>query len=66
MATADDLMTSAQRFYLLARVAANTATKLQLVNLGDDYFRQANELKREEKQIPGEHRPQNELVRSLL
>ena len=45
MATADDLMTSAQRFYALARVASNTTTKLQLVNLADDYFRQANEMR---------------------
>ena len=45
MATADDLMTSAQRFYALARVASNTTTKLQLVNLADDYFRQANEIR---------------------
>jgi hypothetical protein len=45
MATADDLMTSAQRFYALARVASNTTTKLQLVCLGDDYFRQANEMR---------------------
>ena len=45
MATADDLMTSAQRFYALARVASNTTTKLQLVSLADDYFRQANEFK---------------------
>jgi len=66
MATADDLMASAQRFYLLARVATNAATKLQLVNLGDDYFRQANELRHEEKQMPGDHRPQIEFVWSLL
>ena len=45
MATADDLMTSAQRFYALARVASNTTTKLQLVSLADDYFRQANEMR---------------------
>jgi len=46
MATADDLMTSAQRFYALARVASNATTKLQLVSLADDYFRQANEIRR--------------------
>jgi hypothetical protein len=45
MALADDLMTSAQRFYALARVASNTTTKLQLVCLADDYFRQANEMR---------------------
>ena len=45
MAIADDLMTSAQRFYALARVASNATTKLQLVCLGDDYYRQANELR---------------------
>ncbi|MGB7858762.1 MAG: hypothetical protein WBL48_23025 [Pseudolabrys sp.] len=45
MATADDLMTSAQRFYALARVASNTTTKLQLVSLADDYLRQANEMR---------------------
>ena len=45
MATADDLMTIAQRFYALARVASNTTTKLQLVCLADDYFRQANEIR---------------------
>ena len=46
MATADDLMTSAQRFYALARIASNATTKLQLVSLADDYFRQANEIRR--------------------
>jgi DnaJ-domain-containing protein 1 len=66
MATADDLMISAQRFYRLARVASNAATKLQLVNLGDDYFRQADELRHEEKQMLGEHRPQDEFVRPPL
>jgi len=45
MAIADDLMTSAQRFYALARVASNATTKLRLVCLGDDYYRQANELR---------------------
>ena len=45
MAVADDLRTSAQRFYALARVASNTTTKLQLVCLADDYFRQANEMR---------------------
>lgn len=48
MATADDLMTSAQRFYALARTASDPTTKLQLVSLGDDYFRQANELRHEQ------------------
>jgi hypothetical protein len=48
MATADDLMTSAQRFYALARVATNPVTKLQLVSLGDDYFRQAKEMRHEQ------------------
>jgi len=66
MATADDLMISAQRFYRLARVATDTATKLQLVNLGDDYFRQANELRQEEKQMLGERRPQDEFVQPPL
>ena len=66
MATADDLMTSAQRFYLLARVATNAATKLQLVNLGDDYFRQANELRHEEKRTLGERWPQSECARPPL
>jgi hypothetical protein len=66
MATADDLMTSVQRFYLLARVATNAATKLQLVNLGDDYFRQANELRHEEKRTLGERWPQSEFARPPL
>jgi len=66
MATADDLMTSAQRFHRLARVATDAATKLRLVNLGDDYFRQANELRQEEQQMLGEHWPHNELVRLPL
>jgi hypothetical protein len=66
MATADDLMTSAQRFYLLARVASNAATKLQLVNLGDDYFRQANELRHEENQMLDEPRLQSEFLRPPL
>lgn len=38
MATADELVINAQRFYRLARVATDAATKLQLVTLGDDYF----------------------------
>jgi len=66
MATADDLMTSAQRFYRLARVATDAATKLRLVNLGDDYFRQANELRQEEKQMLGERRLQDEFLRPPL
>jgi hypothetical protein len=66
MATADDLMSSAQRFCRLARVATNAATKVQLVSLGDDYFRQADELRYEEKQMLGEHRPQDEFVRPPL
>jgi len=66
MATADDLMISAQRFYKLARVATDAATKLQLVNLGDDYFRQANELRQEEKQMLGERRLQDEFLRPPL
>jgi hypothetical protein len=48
MTTADDLRASAQRFHELARVAFNPATKLQLICLGDDYFRQADEIKREQ------------------
>jgi len=66
MAIADDLMISAQRFYRLARVATDAATKLQLVNLGDDYFRQANELRQEEKQMLGERRLQDEFLRPPL
>ena len=66
MATADDLVISAQRFYKLARVATDAATKLQLVNLGDDYFRQANELRQEEKQMLGERRLQDEFLRPPL
>jgi hypothetical protein len=58
MTTADDLMGSAQRFYALARVASDTTTKLQLVCLADDYFRQANELRHE--QIIGDRWAQNE------
>lgn len=61
MATADDLMTSAQRFYALARTASNPTTKLQLVSLGDDYFRQANELRRE-RMIGGRAGPQSEFL----
>lgn len=64
MATADDLMTKAQRFYTLARVASNPATKLQLVNLGDDYFRQANELRREH--AAGERLPKDEFLRPRI
>jgi hypothetical protein len=45
MAIADELATSAQRFYALARVASNPVTKLQLISLGDNYLQQANELK---------------------
>jgi hypothetical protein len=59
-------MSSAQRFCRLARVATNAATKVQLVSLGDDYFRQADELRYEEKQMLGEHRPQDEFVRPPL
>ena len=56
MAIADDLRTSAQRFYALARNASDHATRLQLVALGDDYLRQANELRRE--QLLGDRSPQ--------
>lgn len=66
MATADDLLISAQRFYRLARVATDAATKLQLIRLGDDYFRQANELRHEEKPMFGEHWPQDEFLRPPL
>jgi hypothetical protein len=45
MAIADELMKSAQRFYTLARAATNATTKSQLVNLADDYCRQANEIR---------------------
>jgi hypothetical protein len=58
MAIADDLRTSAQRFYALARKASDHATKLQLVALGDDYLRQANELRRE--QLLGDRSPQKD------
>jgi hypothetical protein len=45
MAIADELMKSAQRSYTLARAATNATTKSQLVNLADDYCRQANEIR---------------------
>jgi hypothetical protein len=64
MAIADDLMASAQRFYALARVASNTTTKLQLVSLGDDYFRQANELRQEP--MISDRWTQNEFLLSRL
>jgi len=60
MSIADDLMISAQRFYALARVASNATTKLQLVSLGDDYFRQANELRQE--QMISDRWKQNEFL----
>ena len=66
MATADDLMASAERFYQLAGIATNVATKLQLVNLGNDYFRQANELRHDEKRTVEERWPQNQLVQPPL
>jgi hypothetical protein len=47
MATANDLRASAERFSALARKANNPATKLQLVSLAADYYRQANELRHE-------------------
>jgi len=60
MATADDLMTSAHRFYALVRVASDPTTKLQLVSLGDDYFRQADELRHE--QTVGGDQPRSKFV----
>ena len=59
METTDDLLIGARKFYYLARVAANPTTKLQLVALGDDYFRQAYELKHEQMIGPW---PQSEMV----
>jgi len=66
MTTADDLMTSAQRLYRISRAATDPAVTLRLVNLADDYVRQANELRHEEERVRGEHRPQNELARPPL
>ena len=56
MAIADDLRTSAQRFYALARKANDHATKLQLIALGDDCLRLANELRHE--RLLGDRSPQ--------
>jgi len=61
MTVADDLMTKAQRFYALAHAAANPVTKLQLVSLADDYFRQANELRHEH--VARERWPTGEFLR---
>src|SRR5215468_8019119 len=55
MAVADDLVRCAQRFNRLARKTSDPATKLQLGSLADDYFRQAQELRRE--QTVGASRP---------
>jgi cellobiose-specific phosphotransferase system component IIA len=47
MTTADELINKAHHFYALALGALNPSTKRRLDRLGDDYLRQAHELKRE-------------------
>jgi hypothetical protein len=60
MAIADDLLSSAQRFYALACAASDPTTKRQLISLGDDYSRQAGELRHE--QMSGGRWPQGEFL----
>ena len=64
MSIADELMIKAQRFYALAHATSNTVTKLQLVSLADDYFRQANELRGEH--VARERGPTGEFLRPLI
>jgi len=61
MATARDLRTSAERFSTLARKAKDPATKLQLVTLAADYYRQANELRHDH--LFGTRSSQNKMQR---
>ena len=52
MTVADELTTKAHYFYALARATSNLGTKDRLVRLGDDYLKQAHELKHAEAFTP--------------